>query len=66
MRIARTCAQKALLPLRYGTRFTINNRRAFHTSRCLAVIRPFLLSDIGEGGNTVSRCWEVGIMLMDE
>lgn len=35
----------------------VNNRnsRAFHTSKPLAVVRPFLLSDIGEGREARSR-----------
>lgn len=35
-------------------------RRSFHASASLAVIRPFLLSDIGEG-NCISRRREIDL-----
>lgn len=60
MAFRRGYAQKLLRPLKAGQhvpRTNVNNghSRAFHASKRFAIVRPFLLSDIGEGGGAGSN-----------
>ncbi len=70
MQLGRVCAlvnPRSLNAGQYLPRTTVNKRLrgAFHASKHLATIRPFLLSDIGEGGAAKSRILRSNSLMKD-